>query len=252
MLTEETRRIPENLTESGQEIYLTKWNAPEDPGVYFSFVHEEDGDTWNYLRSMLLTSSSGEYYDVGAFCRLFPRSDGNGYDITYGGSYGNYDLNYGGVVHKILDSDLQSLGEADEFIDNAGDIGIDTDGEYYYVTTASPTGWKLEKFDSSFEKVAEVEVELPEGHANNDQMVRVWNDKVFLSSLYDPTLIGELSDGPFTHLWVYSTDLEYISDVILDDAPNINGETIIYYDETYAHISANNFFTNELTALLYN
>jgi len=233
-----------------QEAYLAHVNATTEP---------QSG--WTYLTTLVATMPSGTPYDVGGFCRIFPRPDGNGYDVLFGGAFQmrtTEAARYEGDVHRRLGNDLTFQTDAELFSTHGGDVAFDTDGQYYYVSTPRPEGWTLSKYDENFNLVKEVVVALPDGHAGNDQMLRVWNGQVYLSGLYNPNP-SDAQPGQeaspdevlYTHMWVYDTDLNPLEDHILDDAPNINGGTLIRYDEGFAYVAADNFLNNNLYAHLY-
>ena len=242
-------------SQDGDAMYKRSFSTPQDPEIYLSQVKEESSNTWQYQTTMLTTTEPGNDYDVGAFCRIFQREDGN-YDITYGGSFGQYERDYAGIVHRILNSDFTFTEEDKLFSEHVTDSAIDSDGEYYYFSKGDPKGWKIEKFDLNFDLVDSVVIELPENHMGNDQMLRVYNGYVFASGMYDPEYTGErklhTEDGDiYTHMWIYTNDLEYVNDVMLDDYINSNGETLIYYDGIYAHVTADKFMESTLIAMLY-
>jgi len=106
--------------------------------------------------------------------------------------------------------------------------------------------------------VQDVVVPLPAGHAANDQMLRVWDGKLYLSDIYNPDNPDMRSNKDadpgadlYTHLWIYDTELNLLEDHVLDDEPNINGGTLIPYSDGFAYIAADNFLRNNLKAYLY-
>ncbi len=220
------------------------------------------GSLWQYETTFQATLPQGQPYDRGAFCRLFPRADGEGYEVVFGGSFTSRDVDaasrYEGVVHRRLGDDLTFQGPPERFTSHGGDLAIDSDGTFYYLLTAHPQGWVLGKYDAGFRLVKEVVVPLPKGHAANDQMLRVWQGRLYLSDLYNPHAQNGQPQGKasadevlYTHLWIYDTDLQPLTDMVLDDAPNINGGTLIPYESGFAYIAADNFLTNRLYAHLY-
>lgn len=246
----------------GDAMYGAGFVSPRETNFYLALANGETAasSSWEYTTSLLGTAETGEEYDQGAFCRIFTRPDGTGYDLTYGGSFISYEREYQGVVHRLLTNDLDFEGDPELFSGkNGGDIGIDTDGEYYYLLLGSPKGWTLSKYDvDDYRFVSKVNIDLPEGHANNDQMLRYINGQLVAGGLYDPaydasnpSAKADLSAPTYTHLWFYTTDLEYVSDVVIDDTKNINGQTLVYYDGTYAIVTADQFQRSTLIAILY-
>lgn len=249
----------------GAEMYEADNPDPLSHEVYLSQVNQEErqDSAWQHVQSLVGTMPSGQLYDMGAFCRVFSRSDDSGYDVIYGGSFRNREqesVQYVGNVHRVLGQDLVFETQPELFAERGGDFAIDTDGEYFYLLSGDGTNWRLIKYDRMFQRVGDVLIELPDKHANNDQMLRVANGFVFASGLYDPNMPEEGVEGPtqrdpgqavYTHLWVYDLDLNYVRDVILDDHSNINGSTLVYYEGRYAVIAADNFFSNTLHALIY-
>ena len=213
---------------------------------------------WRYVTTLFGTMEAGQRYDVGGFCRIFTQADGDGYDVTFGGAFNIREMEdsrkYEGDVRRTLSADL-TWGEPQQFSTRPGDYAIDTDGQFYYLLNAHPEGWVLGKYDADFNLVKEAIVPLPPGHAANDQMLRVWNGRLYLSGIYNPDTRSNKGAGPdevlYTHVWVYDADLNPLADHILDDEPNINGGTLIPYGEGFAYVSADNFMRNNLKAFLY-
>ncbi len=234
------------------EIYLEQVNAQSTPG-----------SSWVYQDSVFSTMPAGEEYDMGAFCRIFQRPDETGFDYFYGGSFREADgqtMRYNGDVVRLMNPDGSFATDPELISTHGGDFAIDSDGEFYYLLNGAPEGWRLRKYDLDFNVVGETTITLPEQHFANDQMVRVYNGLVFASGLYDPNFDeSQRSDKQpahpdqeqYTHLWIYDSDLNYVEDLILDDYPNINGGTLVYYEGAYAYVSADNFFSNQMSALLY-
>ena len=165
---------------------------------------------------------------------------------------------YAGDVRRTLSADLSAWGDPQRFSEHPGDYAIDSDGQFYYLLNAHPQGWVLGKYDADFNLVKEVIVPLPAGHAANDQMLRVWDGRVYLSGIYNPNNpdMGSNKDAAsddtlYTHVWIYDTDLNPLEDHILDGEPNINGGTLIPYGDGFAYISADNFMRNNLKAFIY-
>lgn len=216
---------------------------------------------WEYQTTLIASAPSGNKYDIGGFSRLFRRTDGSGYDVLYGGSFRTRtteSASYEGNVHRLLGNDLTFQTDPELFSEHGGDVAFDTDGEFYYVLNAHPQGWTLNKYDLAFNRLQEVIVPLPDGHAANDQMLRVWNNRLYLSDTYNPNYASSQpgrhsspDDVVYTHLWIYDTDLNPVSDYILDDISNINGGTLIPYGDGFAYITADNFLKNNLYANLY-
>lgn len=254
--------VPNTSTDvipGGDAMYGAQFVDPQDTAYYVALARGESSSSWEYVTSLLATAETGEEYDQGAFCRLFPRPDGAGYDMTYGGSFGDYERNYQGVVHRLLGTDLTFAGDPELFEGNGGgDIAIDSDGEYYYIMLGAPKGWVLRKYDLEYAFVDEVYIDLPEGHANNDQTLRYMNGHLIAGDLYNPsydasnpTVKADPSVPTYSHYWVYTTDLAYVRDIVLDDTRNINGATVVYYDNIYAVVTADTFVGSTLIAMLY-
>ncbi|MBL6981815.1 MAG: hypothetical protein ISR58_11575, partial [Anaerolineales bacterium] len=266
----ETESASEGQTNSEDDPGMAMYNLdsadPLEPEAYLAQVNSQTspGSTWQYADTLFSTMLAGEAYDMGAFCRIFQRPDGKGYDYFYGGSFRKADSNemrYNGDIQRLMNPDFSFATDPVLISSQGGDFVIDFDGEFYYLLNGDPDGWLLRKYDSDFNVVAETNIALPEKHFANDQMVRVFNGLVFASGLYDPNFDesqrgdkqpADPNQEQFTHLWIYDTELNYVDDLILDDAPNINGGTLVYYEGTYAYVSADNFFSNQLSALLYN
>lgn len=200
---------------------------------------------------------SGEPYDIGGFCHIFERADGQGFDIVYGGAFGD---KYSGDVYRVYDTNLTAATAPTKFSPTGGDLAIDTDGQFYYLLVGHPQGWTLRKFDSNFKEVGSVIIALPPGHAKNDQMLRVYDGLVYASSLYNPAMANAGGGTPpkpdantdvYTHVWVYDNNLNYVADHVLDDHGNINGGTLLRYGNSFAYVAADNFVRNNLVALLY-
>jgi len=217
---------------------------------------------WQYQTTLFATMPSGQQFDLGGFCRIFQRLDGTGYDVIFGGAFNSREMEedrrYQGDVRRLLGNDLTFQTEPALFYGQGGDLAIDTDGQFYYLLTAHPDGWRLTKFDLNFNQVKETVVSLPPGHAANDQMLRVWDGRLYLSGLYNPNYASmqpdqqpDPDDVLYTHLWVYDTDLNPLEDHALDDEANINGGTLIPYGDGFAYVAADNFVGNNLTAYIY-
>ncbi len=232
-----------------QAEYLAQGRAAGSPGG------------WEYQTTLIATAPSGEKYDIGGFCRLFQRPDGDGYDVLFGGSFrmrDNEEARYEGIVYRRLGNDLTFQSAPEPFSEHGGDLAVDSDGRFYYTLNGHPDGWTLGKYDLAFNRLQEVVAPLPAGHAANDQMLRVWDGRLYLSGLYNPNNAdmqpGQKADPDealYTHLWVYDADLNPLEDHVLDDAPNINGGVLIPYGDGFAYVAADNFFANNLYAYLY-
>ncbi len=168
---------------------------------------------WRYVTTLFGTLEAGQRCDVGGFCRIFSQADGDGYDVTFGGAFDNREVEearrYAGDVRRTLSADLSAWGEPQQFSTHPGDYAIDTDGQFYYLLNAHPDGWTLGKYDADFNLVKEVIVPLPAGHAANDQMLRVWDGRLYLSGIYNPDnpdLRSNKDANPdevlYTHVWV--------------------------------------------------
>lgn len=231
--------------------------SPLEQTSYLAQVNTQPAATsaWVYQKSFVATEPSGGKYDVGGFCRIFPRSDGQGFDVIYGGAFLN---KYNGDVYRIYDTNLNAKTLPAEFSPTGGDLAIDSDGQFYYLLVGNPKGWSLRKYDRSFKEVGQTVIPLPAGHADNDQMLRVYNGLLYASSLYDPAAPPagqppkpDPNKDVYTRMWVYTTSLNYVADYILDKHGNINGGTLVRYGSTFAYVAADNFFRNNLVALLY-
>ena len=234
-----------------QADYLAQVNAATDPN-----------SDWQYQTTLVATLPAGQQFDVGGFSRLFQRPDGTGYDVIFGGAFSAREMaeerRYQGDARRLLGNDLTFQTDPALFAEYGGDLAIDTDGRFYYLLNAHPDGWRLTKFDLDFNPVQETIAPLPASHAANDQMLRVWDGRLYLSGLYNPTdAAGQPGQEPdpdaavYTHLWIYDTDLNLLEDHVLDDEPNINGGTLIPYGGGFAYIAADNFLRNNLKAYLY-
>ncbi len=248
------------------EMYNTQGKTSEvlPQETYLAQVYAETSpqSAWVYQTTLDAALPAGQRYDMGAFCRLFPRSDGAGYDVIFGGAFNTREVEetrrYEGDAHRALGNDLAFQSEPQIFSNHGGDFAIDTDGQFYYLLNAHPEGWRLGKYDPDFNLVKEVIVPLPAGHAGNDQMLRVWEGRVYLSGLYNPDnpdMHSNKDAAPdatlYTHVWIYDTGLNPLEDHVLDDEPNINGGTLIPYGEGFAYLAADNVLHNHLYALLY-
>ncbi len=230
--------------------------------TYLAQVSAASGATWTYRTTLIGTLPYPQQFDLGAFCRLFPRADGAGYEVIFGGAFDNRAVDearaYQGDVRRTLSADLTTWGEPMLFSTRGGDYAIDSDGQFYYLLNAHPEGWLLSKYDEDFNLVKSVIVPLPAGHAANDQMLRVWDGRVYLSGLYNPNYASMQEGqraGPDdvlnTHVWVYDRDLNPLEDHILSDESNINGGTLIPYGEGFAYVASDNFVRNNLKAYIY-
>ncbi len=250
--------------QSGDAMYHDR--SAEDPypaETYLAQVQTTTGadSAWEYETTLIANAPVGQPYDVGAFCRLFQRPDGDGYEVLFGGAFNQRttaSARYEGNVHRWLGADLTFREPPTLFSSQGGDPAVDFDGQFYYLLTPHPDGWRLTKYDAAFNQVAETLVALPPGHAANDEMLRVWGDRVYLSGLYNPNYAnaqpGQTASADeklYTHLWVYDTALNPLEDHVLDEAPNINGGTLLRYRDGFAYIAADNFVTNRLYAHLY-
>jgi len=249
----------------GMAMYYKDSADPLDAEEYLSQVNNQTspGSSWQYKESIFSTMPAGEEYDMGAFCRIFQRPDGVGYDYFFGGSFRKADsdeMRYNGDVQRLMNPDFSFASDPELISTSGGDFSIDFDGEFYYLLNGAPEGWRLKKLDSDFKVVSEVTITLPEKHFANDQMVRVYNGLVFASGLYDPNFEesqrgnvqpADPNQEQFTHMFIYDSDLNYVNDFYLGQHPNINGGTLVFYEDMYAYVTADNFIKNNLVALLY-
>ncbi|RMF32076.1 MAG: exo-alpha-sialidase [Chloroflexi bacterium] len=251
--------------DSGMEMYTQAHSTevlPQEEYLAQVMTTTPAGSAWTYQTTLFATLPFGNRYDIGGFCRIFRQPDGSGYTTIFGGAYSIREMpeerRYQGVVYRRLGNDLTFQSEPALFYNVGSDLAIDTDGQFYYLTTAHPEGWRLTKFDRDFLPVKEVIVPLPPGHAGNDQMLRVWDGRLYLSGLYNPNNLDTRSnkdtnpdEALYTHVWVYDTDLTLLEDHVLDGEPNINGGTLIPYRDGFAYIAADNFWKNNLKAYIY-
>lgn len=249
------------MNPDGMEMWAgPNFVQPDSVDVYLGFANAEDSETWNYKESYFMTEEPGNEYEQGAFCRIFKTAEG--YNFIYGGSFSgdNYDYPYQGVLYKKLDQDFEEVQGPTKFSDNGGDLAIDSDEDYYYLLGGGPPyqghdkSWKITKYDKEFNVVKETRIGLSLGHMTNDQMIRVVNEQIFVSSLYVPEteeITLHADEKTYTHLWILDKNLDYVSDKILNESYNINGETMIYYEGKYAHISSDHYANATLLAMIY-
>ncbi len=256
---------PTPADDGGMAMYTEARSSEVLPrGDYLAQVVTETpaSSAWRYVTTLFGTLEAGQRYDVGGFCRIFPQVRGDGYDVTFGGAFDNRSVEeprrYSGDVRRTLAADLGAWGEPQLFSEHPGDYAIDTDGRFYYLLNAHREGWVLGKYDGDFNLVKEVIVPLPAGHAANDQMLRVWDGRLYLSGIYNPNdpdpsskEEADPAEALYTHVWVYDADLNPLGDHILDDEPNINGGTLLPYGDGFAYVTADDFLRNNLKALLY-
>ncbi len=256
---------PASTPDSGMAMYTEAQSTEVLPReTYLAQVVTEtpSASAWRYVTTLFGTMEAGQLYDVGGFCRVFPAAAGTGYDVTFGGAFNLREMDesrrYEGDVRRTLSADLSAWGAPQQFAVYPGDYAIDTDGQFYYLLNAHPEGWRLGKYDADFQRVQEVIVRLPDGHAANDPMLRVWDGRLYLSDIYNPNNADMHSNKDagadetlYTHVWVYDTALNPLEDHILDEESNINGGTLIPYGDGFAYVTADNFLRNNLKAFLY-
>jgi hypothetical protein len=156
-----------------------------------------------------------------------------------------------GYAYKGYTLDMQETGKSGYFLFypeacNAGDSGsVMVDNTYYGAFVSQfpglPYGWHLAKFDAvTWTSIAATDVLLEAPHeADMDPTVAYVNGQLDISDQYNPDDIWQ--EGAGSHHNFYSTDLQPLGKEILGDTALISGGSMIYADDTYYIITANNF-----------
>jgi len=156
-----------------------------------------------------------------------------------------------GYAYKGYTLDMQETGKSGYFLFypeacNAGDSGsVMVDNTYYGAFVSQfpglPYGWHLVKFDAvTWMPIAATDVLLEAPHeADMDPTVAYVNGQLDISDQYNPDDIWQ--EGSGSHHNFYSTDLQPLGKEILADTALISGGSMIYADDTYYIITANNF-----------
>jgi len=205
---------------------------------------------------------------TGAFCRIHHVTGRNGFIVTFGGaaSSGLTDQGHG---YKAYDLDLVPTGEMGTFYPYGGDAASVVVDDVFYFATGSPEGWRLLKFDgATFDQLGAVDYPIDlDRQLENDNLL------TFVGGLLDASGLhveegsaahreGTPQDGPLesrlidhdrgyaTHHRLFTTDLEFVGEMVLDDAPQFFGTSMVEVGGTI-NLVTSSAFLSDLVVIRY-
>lgn len=235
----------------GAGVYLRSTNTAEPSG----------GAGVTHERTVAVTPDGT--YSYGAFCRVNPLPDGDGFFVTFGGS--NRDVQesatgspFGGAEggngysYKVYTDDFEFTGETGVIHSGGGDAAsVMAGGYYYFLAGTPPDDWIVKKIDpSTWETVdfAVLDMDRPR-EILNDMMLAYANGTLIAGGLYDEAASAagdqRKSDplaGFATHNRIIDEDLVLLDRFVLDDVPHINGSYVVFANGLYHYVTSTAFF----------
>jgi len=151
-------------------------------------------------------------------------------------------------LYRIYTTDLQPAGESTVL--NCVGIGDSTAlfvGDVLYDVSAEAhgTGWHVIKYDAvTWKALAEIDFPLTDPRSLNlDMTIELVNGMLDISSMYAPPA-EDPSVSPATHHNFFTPDLQFLTTRILADTPNIEGSSMIFLDDKYYFITADDIHGN--------
>lgn len=151
----------------------------------------------------------------------------------------------GAHLYKIYTTDMQPDGET--HVLNHGPGGSDSSDLFVdhilydvYFMTDPFFGWHITKYDAvTWKKLAEIDFHMIDPRAVFlDMMIMMVNGMLDVSSQYLPS-DQDPSGASATHHNFFTPDLLFLGTRILADTANIEGSSMIFVDEKYCFITAN-------------
>ena len=205
---------------------------------------------------------------TGAFCRIHHVTGRNGFIVTFGGA-ARSGLTDQGHGYKAYDLDLVPTGEMGTFYPYGGDAASVVVDDVFYFATGSPEGWRLLKFDgATFDQLGAVDYPIDlDRQLENDNLL------AFVGGLLDASGLhveegsaahreGTPQDGPLesrlidhdrgyaTHHRLFTTDLEFVGEMVLDDAPQFFGTSLVEVGGTI-NLVTSSAFLSDLVVIRY-
>jgi hypothetical protein len=199
---------------------------------------------------------------TGAFCRIHHVTGRNGFIVTFGGA-ARSGLTDQGHGYKAYDLDLVPTGEMGTFYPYGGDAASVVVDDVFYFATGSPEGWRLLKFDgATFDQLGAVDYPIDlDRQLENDNLL------AFVGGLLDASGLhveegsaahreGTPQDGPLesrlidhdrgyaTHHRLFTTDLEFVGEMVLDDAPQFFGTSLVEVGGTINLVTSSAFLAD--------
>jgi len=198
-------------------------------------------------------------YKTGVFCRLFYHQNREKFYLVFMGSKLDpspesrpMDAEY---VYMELDSGLNPTGVSGPLpLQCTGDFAIASDGTYYYFLQMVQEGYQLTKFDADFQTVKSETIAWDKTYeAGNDQILNYTDGRLYLATLYDTKGTGDNyytgtnTATTYPHVYIYSTDLEPVDDVLLLDESNVpSGGSVIVRDGLFEMVTTDKMMRGNL------
>ena len=151
----------------------------------------------------------------------------------------------GAHLYKIYTTDMQLDGET--HVLNHGPGGADSTElfvgnilyDVYFIIDPF-FGWHVTKYDAvTWETLAEIDYHVADPRADIlDEMIMMVNGMLDINSIYFPDE-QDSSASISTHHNFFPPDLQFLDRKILADTPNIEGSSMIFIDDKYYFITAN-------------
>ena len=205
---------------------------------------------------------------TGAFCRIHHVTGRNGFIVTFGGA-ARSGLTDQGHGYKAYDLNLVPTGEMGTFYPYGGDAASVVVDDVFYFATGSPEGWRILKFDGvNFDQLGAVDYPIDlDRQLENDNLL------TFVGGLLDASGLhveegsaahreGTPQDGPLesrlidhdrgyaTHHRLFTTDLEFVGEMVLDDAPQFFGTSMVEVGGTI-NLVTSSAFLSDLVVIRY-
>ncbi len=204
----------------------------------------------------------------GAFCRIHHVEGRDGFIVTFGGA-GVPGKSTQGHGYRAYNRDLVPTGEADVFYPFGGDAASIVIDDVLYFATGSPIGWRLMQFDAlSLEELNAVDFPIDKiRQLENDNLLAMVGGLINASGLHvtegsEAHREGTRQDGPLdsklidhdrgyaTHHRLFTPDFELVAELVLDDAPQFFGTSMIELDDVI-HLVTSTAHLAEIVAIQY-
>lgn len=199
-----------------------------------------------------------------AFCRLFSREDNGRLLFTFESADSDTFPANATIYYQELDDSLAATSAPT--LMHTGTVRPDYAAalykdDYYLLTpnwgTPDPNipsspKWRLAKYDSSYQLVKEVDIALADDEVDNDMMLGIANGLLDASSLkkVNGTDGGDPSKGAATFHKFFTTDLQAVNEMTLEDTPHVNGSSLLCEGDN-CHFFSSSAFLGDIIVMNY-
>ncbi|MBW2964907.1 hypothetical protein KY363_05615 [Candidatus Woesearchaeota archaeon] len=228
---------------------MTKPDIPPAPPNRTE-VNKKNTSYFKFIRTIKITPDDN--LQTGAFVRInyIPATDR--FAVTFGGEIAKPSGGCMGkaFAYKEYTTDMEELSKPKVFACDVADASsIMINNTYYFAAMGrrnQSIGWHMLKINATtWEPQIDMFYALDEHpkEADWDMMIAFVNGQIDISSQYNPT--GEppsdMTAGAATHHNFFSTDLQLIDKMILNDTQHIMGSSLLFVNNTYQFITASGF-----------